>query len=72
MQIFLTMTIFGSQVENVRMIDKYNTRNPVIGTLYVTTTQLIFAYPDSNKETWVSFIIRLIVRILVTSDSSSG
>lgn len=42
------------QVENVRMIDRYNAKNPVVGNLYVTTTHLIFAYPESNKETWVS------------------
>lgn len=36
------------------MIDRYNARNAVVGNLYVTTTHLIFAYPESNKETWVS------------------
>lgn len=36
------------------MIDRYNARNPVVGNLYVTTTHLIFAFPESNKETWVS------------------
>lgn len=37
----------------MRMVDRYNTRKPVIGNLYVTTTHLIFADQESNKETWV-------------------
>lgn len=36
------------------MIDRYNTKNPTVGTLYLTATHLIFVEPDSNKETWVS------------------
>lgn len=36
------------------MIDRYNTKNPTVGTLYLTATHLIFVDPDSNKETWVS------------------
>ncbi|XP_055379652.1 myotubularin-related protein 6 isoform X2 [Condylostylus longicornis] len=42
-----------SKVENVRMIDRYNTKNPTIGTLYITATHLIFVEPESNKETWI-------------------
>ncbi|XP_037941946.1 uncharacterized protein LOC119674861 [Teleopsis dalmanni] len=42
------------KVENVRMIDRYNSKNPTVGTLYLTATHLIFVEPDSNKETWVS------------------
>jgi len=44
------------QVENVRMLDRYNTRKPSIGTLYLTATHLIFVDPDGKKETWVSTI----------------
>lgn len=36
------------------MIDRYNSKNPSIGTLYLTATHLIFVDPDINKETWVS------------------
>ena len=36
------------------MIDRYNSKNPTVGTLYLTATHLIFVEPDSNKETWVS------------------
>lgn len=42
-----------SQVDNVRMIDRYNTKNPTIGTLYITATHIIFVDPETNKETWV-------------------
>lgn len=41
------------QVENVRMLDRYNARKPSIGTLYLTATHLIFVDPDGKKETWV-------------------
>ncbi|PSN42829.1 Myotubularin-related protein 8 [Blattella germanica] len=41
------------QVENVRMLDRYNARKPSIGTLYLTTTHLIFVDPDGKKETWI-------------------
>lgn len=36
------------------MIDRYNAKNPIVGTLYVTATHLIFVNPETNKETWVS------------------
>jgi hypothetical protein len=41
------------QVENVRMIDRYNNKNFSVGTLYMTATHLIFV-DTTNKETWVS------------------
>jgi hypothetical protein len=44
------------QVENVRMLDRYNTRKPSIGTLYLTATHLIFVDPDGKKETWVRIV----------------
>ena len=42
------------QVENVKMLNKYN-NNYSSGTLYLTATHLIFVGPDCKKETWVSF-----------------
>lgn len=35
------------------MIDRYNLKNPTVGTLYITATHIIFVDPDTNKETWV-------------------
>lgn len=42
-----------AKVENVRMIDRYSSKNAIIGTLYLTATHLIFVEPDTNKETWI-------------------
>jgi len=47
---FLLLNI---QIENVRMLDRYNSRKPSTGTLYLTATHLIFVDPDAKKETWV-------------------
>uniref|UniRef100_A0A1B0FPT2 phosphatidylinositol-3,5-bisphosphate 3-phosphatase n=1 Tax=Glossina morsitans morsitans TaxID=37546 RepID=A0A1B0FPT2_GLOMM len=51
--IFYGDTLVLKKVENVRMIDRYNTKNPILGTLYLTATHLIFVEPDTNKETWI-------------------
>ena len=46
-------TLSPWQIENVRMLDRYNNRKPSTGTLYLTATHLIFVDPDAKKETWV-------------------
>lgn len=38
------------------MIDRYNSKNPTVGVLYLTATHLIFVDPDANKETWVLYM----------------
>lgn len=38
------------------MIDRYNSKNSIVGTLYLTATHLIFVDPEANKETWVSVL----------------
>lgn len=48
------------------MIDRYNTKNPIVGTLYLTATHLIFVEPETNKETWVSS--PLLLRSLVINE----
>ncbi|CAG9864729.1 unnamed protein product [Phyllotreta striolata] len=40
------------KVENVRMLDRYS-KIPSQGTLYLTTTHLIFNEPEAKKETWI-------------------
>lgn len=40
------------KVENVRMLDRYSKASSQ-GTLYLTTTHLIFVDPEAKKETWV-------------------
>jgi len=47
------------------MIDRYNTKNPSIGTLYLTATHLIFVDPEANKETWVSNFLIIIIKIFL-------
>lgn len=41
------------KVENVRMLDRFNAKQPSVGTLYLTATHLIFVNPDAKKETWI-------------------
>ncbi|KAL3174185.1 hypothetical protein MRX96_041345 [Rhipicephalus microplus] len=41
------------KVENVRMLDRFNNRKSSTGSLYLTTTHLIFFDPDRKKETWI-------------------
>ncbi|KAL0273082.1 UNVERIFIED_CONTAM: hypothetical protein PYX00_005840 [Menopon gallinae] len=41
------------KVENVRLLNRYDSSKPSIGTLYLTATHLIFVGPDSKKETWI-------------------
>ncbi|XP_077983643.1 phosphatidylinositol-3,5-bisphosphate 3-phosphatase MTMR6-like [Glandiceps talaboti] len=41
------------KVENVRLLDRFNSRRPSIGTLYLTATHLIFVDPAGKKETWI-------------------
>lgn len=43
----------------MRMIDRYNLKNPTVGTLYITATHIIFVDPETNKETWVRVSIRI-------------
>lgn len=35
------------------MIDRYNSKNPIVGTLYITATHILFVDPETSKETWV-------------------
>ncbi|XP_070554043.1 phosphatidylinositol-3,5-bisphosphate 3-phosphatase MTMR6-like isoform X2 [Ptychodera flava] len=41
------------KVENVRLLDRFNSRKPSVGTLYLTATHLIFVDPAGKKETWI-------------------
>ncbi|XP_076319449.1 phosphatidylinositol-3,5-bisphosphate 3-phosphatase MTMR8-like isoform X1 [Tachypleus tridentatus] len=41
------------KLENVRMLDRFNSKKPSLGTLYLTATHLIFVDPEGKKETWV-------------------
>uniref|UniRef100_A0A2L2YBW1 phosphatidylinositol-3,5-bisphosphate 3-phosphatase n=1 Tax=Parasteatoda tepidariorum TaxID=114398 RepID=A0A2L2YBW1_PARTP len=41
------------KVEKVRMLDRFNSKKPNIGTLHLTATHLIFIDPDGKKEAWI-------------------
>ncbi|XP_004597887.2 myotubularin-related protein 7 isoform X1 [Ochotona princeps] len=43
------------KVENVRLADRVSSKKPVVGTLYLTATHVIFVEnaPDTRKETWI-------------------
>jgi hypothetical protein len=43
-------------VENVRLVDRYQSQKTTSGTLYVTATHLLFVDPAGKRETWVSTI----------------
>ncbi|XP_046395380.1 myotubularin-related protein 6 isoform X1 [Ischnura elegans] len=59
------------KVENVRMLDRYSARKPSFGTLYLTTTHLIFVDHDAKKETWVAHMHIAVVEKLPLSTSGS-
>ncbi|KAM3937216.1 phosphatidylinositol-3-phosphate phosphatase MTMR7 isoform 2-T2 [Leptodactylus fuscus] len=43
------------KVENVRLLDRISSRKPVLGTLYLTATHVIFVenISETRKETWI-------------------
>lgn len=45
---------FYFQVEKVQLVDRFGSNNVTVGTLFITTTHLIFVAEEGNVETWVS------------------
>uniref|UniRef100_A0A1B6DT04 phosphatidylinositol-3,5-bisphosphate 3-phosphatase n=1 Tax=Clastoptera arizonana TaxID=38151 RepID=A0A1B6DT04_9HEMI len=43
------------RIENVRLLDRYNTKNNLLGILYLSPTNVIFIAPENKKETWIMF-----------------
>ncbi|XP_076467720.1 phosphatidylinositol-3,5-bisphosphate 3-phosphatase MTMR8-like isoform X2 [Babylonia areolata] len=41
------------KVENVKLLDRFNVRQPAMGTLYLTTTHLIFVDNEGKRESWI-------------------
>lgn len=54
------------------MIDRYNLKNPTVGTLYITATHIIFVDPETNKETWVGAIKLLCIFSFSTNKSNDA
>ncbi|CAA9997503.1 unnamed protein product [Nesidiocoris tenuis] len=44
------------RVDNVRMLDRYNSRNVCMGNLHVTSTHLCFVEHNNNKQTWILYM----------------
>ncbi|XP_065576033.1 myotubularin-related protein 8-like isoform X3 [Artemia franciscana] len=42
------------KIENVRLVFRNGKKKPPVGTLYLTTTHLIFVDAESRKETWIT------------------
>lgn len=42
-----------AKVENVRLTDRFNLRQQTIGTIYLTSTHLIFVDPEGKREIWI-------------------
>ncbi|WAQ97999.1 MTMR6-like protein, partial [Mya arenaria] len=40
-------------VENVKLLERFSARNTAVGTLYLTTTHLIFVDGSGKKEIWI-------------------
>ena len=45
--------IHTPKVEGVKLLDRLNPRNSPIGTLYLTTSHLIFIEAQAKKEVWI-------------------
>ncbi|XP_071846266.1 phosphatidylinositol-3,5-bisphosphate 3-phosphatase MTMR8-like [Apostichopus japonicus] len=41
------------KIENVRLLNRFNSKKPSIGTLYLTATHLIFSDPAGKREPWI-------------------
>jgi len=42
------------QVENVKLLDRFGSKKTLVGTLYLTSSHLIFVDPEGKKEIWIS------------------
>ncbi|CAF4320788.1 unnamed protein product, partial [Adineta steineri] len=40
-------------VQNVRVVDRFNNRQHIIGTIFLTDKHLIFVDPEGKRETWI-------------------
>ncbi|CAF1474994.1 unnamed protein product [Adineta steineri] len=42
-----------AKVQNVRVVDRFNNRQHIIGTIFLTDKHLIFVDPEGKRETWI-------------------
>jgi len=59
------------KVENVLLLDNLNSRNSSEGTLYITTTHLIFVSPEQKEELWILHMhINVVDKLPLTTSGS--
>jgi len=59
------------KVENVQLLDNLNSRNSSEGTLYITTTHLIFVSPEEKEELWILHMhINIVEKLPLTTSGS--
>ncbi|XP_071787047.1 phosphatidylinositol-3,5-bisphosphate 3-phosphatase MTMR8-like [Asterias amurensis] len=59
------------KIENVRLLDRFNTRKPAVGNLYLTATHLIFVDPTGKRETWIQHMhISSVEKLPLTTSGS--
>ena len=64
--------IHTPKVEGVKLLDRLNPRNSPIGTLYLTTSHLIFIEAQAKKELWIlHMLMTTIDKPLLTTSGSN-
>jgi myotubularin-related protein 6/7/8 len=60
-----------AKVENVKLLDKVTPKSSPIGTLYLTTSHLIFIDEKEKKELWILHMLMQTIKkpVLTTSGS---
>ncbi|XP_038063077.1 myotubularin-related protein 8-like [Patiria miniata] len=59
------------KIEDVRLLDRFNTRKPALGNLYLTATHLIFVDPAGKRETWIQHMhISSVEKLPLTTSGS--
>ena len=63
--------IYTPKIEGVKLLDRLNPRSSPIGTLYVTTSHLIFIEECAKKEVWILHMLMFNIEkpLLTTSGS---
>ena len=55
----------------MQLLDNINTRNSTVGTLYITTTHLIFVSPEEKEELWILHMhLNMVEKLPLTTSGS--
>ncbi|XP_055935036.1 myotubularin-related protein 6-like isoform X3 [Argiope bruennichi] len=58
-------------IEKVRMLDRFNSKKPNVGTLHLTATHLIFIDPEGKKEAWILHThIATVIKLPISTSGS--